>query len=108
LAGFLVSSIAFAGFSTNTGVKIISVEVDPSSITGQNGTATWVSFSPMPNNRPGCATGAQAIFSGSADHIKALTSLATAAFLAGRTVKVNWNGSCSSGSYGQITHLVVE
>jgi hypothetical protein len=107
LAGLLVSSVAFAGWSTNSGVKITQVEIDPSTTSGANGTASWVGFSPMPNNKPSCAGGSQVVFVGTAEHVRALTSLATAAFLAGRNVRVNWNGSCT-GSYGQVTHLLVE
>ena len=109
LAGFLVSGVAFAGWSTNTGVKITQVEADSgtNSTTAPNGTSTWIGFSSLPNNRPGCATGSQAVVAGTAEHIKAVTSLATAAFLAGRTVRVNWSGNCTSG-YGHITHLLVE
>ncbi len=106
LAGFLLSGAAWAGWSTNT-VKITQVEIDPSSDAGANGTASWIGFSTLPNNRPACATGSQAVLVGTPEHVRALTSLATAAFLAGRTVRVNWNGSCKS-SYGQVTHLLVE
>jgi hypothetical protein len=104
LSGFFVSTVAFAGWSTNS-VKITQIEIGPSS--GANGTSTYIGFSQMPNNRPSCATGSQAVFAGTADHVRALTSVATAAFLAGRTVRVNWNDSCTR-SYGHVTHILVE
>jgi hypothetical protein len=106
LAGLLVSSVALgAGTWSTNSVTITQLEVDPTS--GGNGTSTWLGFNTMPNNKPTCASGSQANVYGSADHVRSLTSVATAAFLAGRTVRVNWNGSCT-GNYGQITHLLVE
>jgi hypothetical protein len=44
---------------------------------------------------------------GSVDHVKAMTSLATAAMLSGKQVRVNWEGTCQTGGYAKIQHLML-
>lgn len=75
---------------------IASVDVE-SDASASNGTTTYLTFTPTaPANRPTCGTtNAQAEMIGTAEHVRAMTSLATAAFLAGRTIKVYWAG-CNS------------
>lgn len=76
---------------------VASVQIEPDA-SASNGTATYLLFTPaVPANRPTCGsvTNSYSGMTGSADHVRALTSLVTAAFLAGRQVKVYWTGGCS-------------
>jgi hypothetical protein len=102
LVTLLASGSAAAAFSP-TGVLLNQVEL------GNSGTAstTYLGFVATPGGKPSCATKAQGLLTGSAEQVKSMTNLATAAFLAGRPVRVNWTGSCSS-SYGLIQALLVE
>jgi hypothetical protein len=100
---YLSSSNASAAWSTSTTVKITEVELTSTS----SGLSTYLTFSTMPNQRPGCATASQAIVVGTAEHMKMMTNLAMAAYMAGRKVRVYWNNNCSS-TFGQVTQLLVE
>jgi hypothetical protein len=60
-----------------------------------------------PGGKPSCATKPQGLLTGTAEQVKVMTNLATAAFLAGRPVRVDWTGSCSS-NYGLIKAILVE
>lgn len=100
----LVTSTALAAAWSTTSSTIDMVEIDNVSGTG---TSTWVGFTSTPNNKPGCGTQPQCVFMGSAEHVRAMTSLATAAMLAGRPVRVNWEGTCQTGGYAKIQHLMM-
>jgi hypothetical protein len=90
LAGVCVSAAASAGVWSNV-VQIASIEVDD---TG-TGTSTYLAFTTTATGKPSCGTSGQVIVSGSVDNVKAITALATSAFLAGRSVKVYFDGTCS-------------
>ena len=101
---FLVSGTAMAaGFSTP--VNVTQVEVDSSGAT--NGTSTYLTFSAIPNNRPTCTgQGDQMVLAGSAENVKALTSLATAAWLSGKVVRVYFDPvTACDGPYARIVNI---
>jgi hypothetical protein len=102
LVTLLASGSAAAAFSS-TGVLLNQVEL------GNSGSSTtvYLGFVATPSGKPSCATKPQGVLTGTAEQVKSMTNLATAAFLAGRPVRVNWTGSCSS-SNGQISALLVE
>jgi hypothetical protein len=92
----LVSAVA-AAYSPQWSAPFMltSVEVDDAG----SGSATFLGFSTLPATPPPCGTGAlQFMATGSADQVKAVTAMATSAFLAGRQVKVYFDGNCSTGS----------
>lgn len=97
----LVSSVAMAGWSSY--VSVSSVEID-AVVSGNS--LTYLYFSSVPSGKPSCSTGS-AVMSGSTDSVKAMTNVATAAFLAGKTLRVYWDGTCS-GSYGNITAVQMQ
>jgi hypothetical protein len=101
LVGLLVAGNASANWSTNS-VTLTGIEIDSS-------TLTYLSFSATPTNKPSCTASGQGLInlSASLDSQKALTSLATAAFLAGKTVTVHWTGSCSA-SIGGFTYPLID
>jgi len=115
LVAFVSAGAAWANWTDLTNVTITKIEID-SQASAPNGTTTYLSFNP-PNpgtagNRPTCATAGrpntddQAEMTGSADNIRAMTSLATAAYLAGRPVKVYWTGGCD-GNYALFNMIQV-
>jgi hypothetical protein len=97
----LVSSVATAGWSAAT--RVTQVEID--TISNGPGFATYLGFSSKGIGRPDCATSLQGVLVGSLDHVKNMTNLALAAFLAGKNVKVYWASTCINGSYGQIERI---
>jgi hypothetical protein len=104
------SSVALAAtFGWSAAATLAQVEVDSTSAT--NGTSTFLGFTggTLPTNHPTCATAVQGILAGSTDNVKAMTTLATAAFLAGRSVKVYWDGTCETAlgfpNYGRIINI---
>ena len=101
LSALLVTGTAMAAWSN--AVTITGIEVDPIS----TGSQTYLRFSSTPTGKPGCGTSAQVAFVGNADQIKAMTSLATAAFLSGKTVKVYWDGTCTASVYANVTLLEI-
>jgi hypothetical protein len=105
LVALVSTGVAFAVGPWSNAVVVSQIEVD--SVAAGNGTETYLSFASTPTGKPGCATASQYIMTGSADHVKAMTSIATSALLSGHTVKVYWSGSCTS-SYGQILHLAMQ
>lgn len=100
LAVALASAVASAaGFSEYAPIQ--SIEVD--GVTTGN-SETYLYFTTLPSqNKPACAT-AGVLMIGSTDSVKSMTSIATAAFLAGRTVRMYWDGACIS-TYGKITAI---
>jgi hypothetical protein len=91
-------------------VTIASIELDPNP-GGSYQSSTYLTFTTPPTGRPGsaptvCNTSAFVILTGPADHIKAMTTLATAAFLAGRTVKLYWDGTCT-GAYANVQNISI-
>lgn len=106
LVGLLVSASALAAgaYSTNP-VGLTVVEVDTST-SATNGTSTFLTFASWPNNKPACGTGPQAELTGSVDNVKALTSLATAALLSGKTIRVYWDGTCD-GTAPRVSNILL-
>jgi len=114
-----VSTVSLAlGFSTNP-LLITSVEVDKATGPGDVGeaaslTSTFLTFSGTPNSKPSC-TSAQSIIFGPPEHVRNLTSLATAAMLAGKKVKVYYTSAPGStncftiggSTFAKIAHLNV-
>src|SRR5438874_189091 len=83
-----------ASASWSQALTISTIEEDNTS----TGSETYLLFTATPTGMPACATsnfvalgGGQA---GLSDAIKAQTALATAAFLAGKSVKVNLDSTC--------------
>ena len=97
------SSLAAAA-SWTAPLKITSIEVDP---VGNVGTATWLAFSTTPTGKPACGKAGQVELTGPADQVKAMTALATAAFLAGKTVTLYWDGGCD-GTYAKVSLLTMQ
>jgi len=93
---------AFAGTWSGT-TNVASVEIDD---TG-SGTSTYLSFTSAPTGKPACGTSSQVIVGGSTDNVKAITAAAMSAFLAGRDVKMWWDGTCS-GTYARFTLFTVQ
>lgn len=105
LVSALVSGAAFAVGPWSNSVVISQIEVD--SVPGGNGTETYLSFATTPTGKPACGTSSQYVLTGSADHQKSMTALATSAQLSGRTVKVYWAGTCTS-VYAHVQHLAMQ
>lgn len=96
LAAVLTGAVALAGTWSGP-FALISIEVDD---TG-TGSQTFLQYAEpfAPTGVPLCGSQAkQFMASGSADYVKAITDLATSAFLAGRRVKAYFDGTCSTGS----------
>jgi hypothetical protein len=100
----LLSSSASAGWSSTENVRINRIEIVSSSAVS----TTFLAFSSMPNNRPSCHTATEAVVEGSVEHKVLVTEVATAAYLAGKKVRVYWNGQCASGGRGQVTRILVQ
>jgi hypothetical protein len=105
LVTLLLSGSAFAAWSV-TPVTLTQVEVDASA-TASNGTATYLGFAATPSNKPACGTAPQGELTGSVDNVKGMTSVATAAFLGGKTVRVYWDGTCD-GTYARIANILMQ
>jgi len=99
----LVSSAASAGWSTTDRVRINRIELASVSAVS----TTYLAFSTMPNGRPSCATASEGIVEGSLENKSLITDVATTAYLAGKKVRVYWNGQCTN-SRGQITRILIE
>ena len=100
VATALVSGTALAAGPWSSSVTISDIEVD--GVTG--GTETYLNFTSTPSGKPACGTSSQVFLSGNADAVKAMTSVATAAYLAGRPVKVYWDGTCN-GIYAKVIYV---
>jgi hypothetical protein len=87
-----------AGWNTNS-IFVTKIEV------GASPSETYLTFSAAPNNKPAACTSAQAYVSASNDQIR---TLATAALLSGKEVRVFWDASCkASTTYGQISRMEI-
>jgi Flp pilus assembly secretin CpaC len=91
--GLLVSATAAAAVTSTIPQGIISVEIRTDGAF-TNSTTTIVHFVNSPNVGGTCATNYRAILIGTPEHVKAMTALATAAFLSGKKVNVTWNNNC--------------
>ena len=92
----LTGAVALAG-TWSSPFALASIEVDD---TG-TGTQTFLQYAEpfAPTGVPICGAQAkQFMAGGSADNVKAITDLATSAFVAGRRVKAYFDGTCSTGS----------
>lgn len=96
LVGAVLSISAASWAAMSQPVLITSIEVDDAAGPGAGTTtSTYLSFSTAPNNQPSCQVNSQAVIDGTAEHVRAVTSLATAAMLAGKNVQVAYL-SCST------------
>ncbi|MET0790535.1 MAG: hypothetical protein ABW061_03360 [Polyangiaceae bacterium] len=102
LATVLATGTALAAGPWSSAVNIATIELDPTA----TGTSTYFSFASAPSGKPACGTSSQSIVVGPAEHVKAVTNLATAAFLAGKQVKVYWEGTCDT-SYAKIQLITI-
>jgi hypothetical protein len=82
-------------------VTIVDIEV--SDVHGKGG-QVYVRFSSVPHSTPCSAQNGQWLAGGAADNVKNIMTVATAAKLAGRPVKVLWNqgapNQCEGGTTG--------
>lgn len=101
LCAILAAGTASASWS-DTAVGLTSVEIDAPG-------GTYVLFTTTPSSKPSvCGSPYGLISVADADEQKALTTLATSAFLAGRTVRVHWTGGCdASGEYAIIDMFAI-
>lgn len=97
LLSLLASGTAFAGWS-----NVVSI----ASVTSWPDAQTYLEFTTTPSGKPGCATTGIHQIIGTAEHIEAASKIATAAFLAGRQVKVYFDTTCTGGD-GKITHITM-
>jgi hypothetical protein len=104
LLTLLVSSVAMAAAGWGGYATVSSIEVD--AVTTGN-SLTYVYFSTVPAGKPSCTSTGQAVMTGSTDSVKAMTSVVTAAFLAGRSVRVYYDGTCDS-TYGRIAAVQMQ
>jgi len=106
LIAVLASATALASgiWSPNLTVKTIDAELNSYG----TGTDVFLTFTPTAHdNRPSCTTtDGEAILSGSADHIKMMSSLLTSSLLAARPVEVHWNG-CTFGGKWPVIDMVI-
>jgi len=108
----LVAGTAMAlSYSVPVGVRSIEIADTTTTCNGStgcvgNGTQTVVTLLSTPTGavpgRPSCGDATPAIVvlyspTGQIDHIKSMTNIATSAFLAGKTLKVFYEGGCSDG-----------
>jgi hypothetical protein len=101
----LAAGVAMAAGPWSSAVLISGIELDP---VGTTGTSTYLRFASTPSGMPACGTAGQVFLSGGSDHVKAMTTLSTAAFLAGRTVKMYWEGGCTAGVYANVLDLAIQ
>jgi hypothetical protein len=102
-----LSALVFAGVAAAAGpwsnsVVVSGIEAD--SVSPGSGTATYLSFTTTPTGKPSCGTANQYLLTGSADHVRSATSLATTALLTGRSVKVYWDGGCD-GTFAKVVAI---
>jgi len=90
LAGMLSSASAFATWSSNP-VSISAVEVH------QDEDRVYLYFATQPTGQP-CGNSKVGKWDITTDSGKSMLAVANAAFLAGKSVTVNWAASCT-GSY---------
>jgi hypothetical protein len=105
LIALVSTGVALAAGPWSNSVVIATVEID--GVAGGNGTETYLSFASTPTGKPACGTAGQAVMSGSVDNVKSMTSVATAAFLSGHSVKLYWTGACT-GSYAQFNAISMQ
>lgn len=96
-AGTAMASLTWSNFVTLSGLDVES--------TGASGALiVWVGTTTTPTNKPSCGTSTAYELSGSADAVKALISAANSAYLAGKPVKLLWDGTCDS-SYAKVVGI---
>ena len=105
LVALISTGVALAAGPWSNAVVVSQIEID--GVSTGNGTETYLSFATSPTGKPSCGTASQYVMIGSVDNVKAMTVLATSAFLSGHAVKVYWSGSCSS-VYAQIQHIAMQ
>jgi hypothetical protein len=101
LLAVLTTATAMAIGPWSNAVMISGIELDPNPAAGAYGSLTYLSFTSTPTGIPStCNTSGYFLLVGPPDHLKAMTAMATSAMLAGRTVKLYWNGC--TGPYPNI------
>jgi len=104
IAGLLMSGTALADGPFSNWGNITNIELGPTS----TGTSTYLVLSPAPSGRPnGCKTDPQVVLFGPAEHVKAMTSLALSAFLAGKSVRFYYEGTCE-GPYARVKMMQMQ
>lgn len=99
-----LSSAALAAWSDAVYIKTI----ESGASDGSAGVA-YLEFTTTPANKPACGTAGQVRLSGTADNVKSLQSVALAAFLAGKRVKVYFDGTCVAGStYAKVPVITIQ
>jgi hypothetical protein len=101
ISSLLIANYALAGWSA--AVTLTQVETSGD----QTSSGTYLGFSSTPTGKPSCGTSGQGVLSSSADGIKSMTNLATAALLSGRSVRIDWDGTCS-GTYARIVGVILQ
>ena len=98
VACLLASANAFAW--NTTPVALTEVEFD------SNTTLSYIRFASVPDGVPTCGKNTTwTTLSGTADGVKAMMALATASYLAGKSLRVNWSGTCDSAGEAYIIGL---
>ena len=108
IAALLISGSAFGDLSN--AVLLTSVEIDGGEPGTTNPITTYLEFATTPVGKPTCGGTRPSFLQGSPEQMKAQTSLALAAFLAGKKVKVFWQGACSTigtSQYAKISHITI-
>ncbi|HKO51456.1 MAG TPA: hypothetical protein VJV79_27295 [Polyangiaceae bacterium] len=104
LAGLLASSTALAAGPFSNWLTVSNIEVAPTA----TGTTTYLAFSSAPSGRPtACNTDPSVILFGNAEHVKAMTSVALSAFLAGKSIRIYYEGTCE-GPYPRVRLLQMQ
>ena len=94
MASVLATGTALASLTWSNPVMLSGLDVES---TGTSGAlVVWVNTATTPSNVPSCATGGYEL-TGTADAVKTMTATATSMFLAGKPVKLLWNG-CVAGT----------
>jgi len=98
MSAILAASTAAAALTWSNFVTLSGVDVEAQ---GTTGVIVWVGSTTAPTNKPACGTAGEYELYGSADAVKAITNTATAAYLAGKQVKLLFDGACD-GSYAHV------
>ena len=107
---FALSAMPAAGSAMAVGlwssaVLISGIEVDP---VGTTVTSTYLRFVSTPSGTPSCGTAPQVFLAGGSHHVESMTTLSTAAFLGGRTVKMYGDGGWTAAVYANVMDLAIQ
>jgi len=106
-AVLLISTASWASLSQD--LLVTSIEIDDEAGPGAGTTtSTYLSFSALPSSATVCKVRSQFVIDGTPEHVRNVTSVATAALLAGKKVEVAFLDSCFSASgttYSKIANI---